>query len=768
MHRRAIIFCLLLSTVASAETVKVDILLGGKPIGTNTWTESPDGTVDSVTKISVQGVNIDSHLTGHLVKGQLDDCVLEEGMGTRKGKAVWKDDSLDAWQNNTQNAKGVKTKLRGKPFFASYHPMLWQTVWRSCAGKPPADGMDVVNINSFAPIKMKFSVQATTAETESGAKSVEIWSTDVAGTQMQLAFTSAGKILGMNVPSQDAQFVLNGFKGVFVDPLSKYPELSQPTFKTATLERVRMPMRDGVNMMADISRPLPEGRYPTILIRTPYGRQVSLMTMDWLVKRGYVVVSQDVRGRGGSDGDFDPLVWEKKDGYDTIDWITKQPWSDGKVGMIGGSYLGYVQWAAAASGHPGLKCIVPQVSPPEPDKNFPWDNGAFMLISDIWWTRVVFDRSSNTSVAFDPMKNLKSLKALPLTQVDNEFHGKNLTFWDSWVRRSSLSDWGDVFTTEDVSRVKIPVLHVSGVWDGDGAGTMIHWQALRGHGNQWLIFGPWTHLFNSATKVGDIDYGSKSVLELNSVYLRFFDEFLKDKTVGMEKLPRVRFFLTGTNAWLTGPDWPLPQETQTTWYLSGGKANGSAGDGQLSDKPGKGRDQYIYDPNNVAFRADSIDVNVGGGTTTVPKSEFKDNVLIYRTEPFATPSALTGPLRAELYVSTTAKDATFHVTVGDQSQSGDIRIIGMTGTDRVTYQDGKWRSIQPNKVYKITVQPWWFAHQFEKGHRLVVMVQSDMYPRFARNPGTGVPDWQATKLVKATQSVWKDAKHPSRITLWKL
>src|SRR5262249_52028643 len=145
----------------------------------------------------------------------------------------------------------------------------------------------------------------------------------------------------------------------------KYKELSQPTFAVKVEKGIKIPMRDGVNLVHDMARPAVEGKYPTILIRTPYGRTGSMADGEWWAKRGYVLIAQDVRGREDSDGDWDPFVAERKDGKDTIDWIAKQPWSDGKVGMIGGSYLGYVQWAAAVEHPAALKCIIPQVSPPD-------------------------------------------------------------------------------------------------------------------------------------------------------------------------------------------------------------------------------------------------------------------------------------------------------------------------------------------------------------------------------------------------------------------
>jgi hypothetical protein len=228
----------------------------------------------------------------------------------------------------------------------------------------------------------------------------------------------------------------------------------------------------------------------------------------------------------------------------------------------------------------------------------------------------------------------------------------------------------------------------------------------------------------------------------------------------------VKFFVTGANKWVEGTDWPLPSAKPVTYFLGGGKAVGKDPHGELDTAPGKGRDTYDYDPNHVLFKAKEIAVNPGGGSMAIPKERFNSGTLVYRSAAFANPTVLAGPLKLELFVSTTAKDATFHVLVMDEDEKGKDELIAMPGTRRMTYSDGKVTPAKPGKVYKITLEPWWFARQFASGHRLALMVYSDNFPQFARNPGTGVPEWKATKYVKAKQTVYKDAAHPSKVTLW--
>ncbi|MBS1715709.1 MAG: CocE/NonD family hydrolase [Armatimonadetes bacterium] len=757
-----------LVVMVRAETVKTDVLLGGKPIGSNSYESKPDGSFVSVTKISVSGMTIDSSLTGRTKNGLLAECTIEESIGKQKGRAVWKDGKINGWVGDKQTAKDVPYTEQPKAVFASYHPQLFGSILKAYQEAKDKKALQVFNIGSFTFLKPEFSDRSQTVSLKSGAAVVTFLKGSFAGVAIELAFDASGRTLGMNIPSQNAQFVLSGFEGVFVDPLSLYPELSRPVHLTVRETRVRHKTRDGVHLMSDIERPAGEGKVPTVLVRTPYGRAQSLASYAWLATRGYAVVVEDVRGRGGSDGDWDPFVREKEDGFDTLDWISKQPWSDGKVGMIGGSYLGSVQWAAAASKHPALKCIVPQVSPPDPMSNIPWDNGAFMLLGNVWWTRVVIDRSAGVAGAFEPMKNADSLKALPITKVDDKFFGRDVPFFDSWVRRDARDKWPGPYTQEDVAGVKIPVLHVSGTWDGDGVGTMVHWQLQRASGgDQWMVFGPWEHGFNAKTQFGDVDYGPGSVLEMDSVYLRFFDTYLKDQAVHFERQPRVRMFVSGSNTWLTTKDWPPAGAVKTTLAFGGGKANGTKSAGTLVRVPeNPGKDAYVYDPNKSDVPASELAVSSDGATTRLPVDKWGDGVLVYKSSPFPSPTKIGGPVTVDVEFKTTAKDATFHAWVVDFAPNGECRFIELPGTMRATYRDGKLAPIRPGQTYRISVKPWLFCHEFAKGHRLGVLVFSEFFPKFARNPGTGEPDWKATKLVKAGHTVFKGAGRASRVTFY--
>jgi putative CocE/NonD family hydrolase len=767
--RRLLVLAFLVPVFSGASTT-IDLTLAGNAVGTNTFEIAADGTFTSVTTAAIGPQKISSTLKGVLRQGKILEFTLEEAAGPAKGKIVWKGGKANIWQGDKQVRTDLPIKPKSNAFFTTFHPQVVQTFFALPEGTSKTTMFD---LNSLTDIPIELKREQSTVVLKSGAIPVRKLSFTVSGIEIRYAAgLDKPDIVGMHVPAQQFMGVARGFEGVFVDPMSLYPELSQPTHKTIAETRVRAAMRDGQRMMMDITRPAGDGKHPVILVRTPYGRASQVVMLgEFYAKRGYAVVVQDVRGTGGSDGQFDPFNTNVADGKDTLDWLVQQPWCDGNVGMIGGSYVASVQWAAAVNHHPALKAIIPQVSPPEPTRNVPWDHGAFMLAGGAWWARIVKDRKADMAMASRGISDLKPLLTLPLAKVDDAMFGENVPFYDLWLKRPFASDWKGAYTTEQVGKVKIPVLHVSGVWDGDAIGTKLHWEARRqnGHTNQWLIYGPWEHAFNVKTKLGDQDYGSGSVLELDSVYLRFFDTWLKGKDVKWSEQPRVRFFETGSNRWLTGADWPLPSAKPLTLYLTGGDANGIKGTGALAAKAGQGRrDSYKYDPNKPAAKTAGFEVDSTKANLTRPSSVFTHDLLVYRTAAFEAPTSLTGPFTADLFVSTSVKDATFHIVLFDEDPKGNWTIVGQPGQRRIGWKDGRFGPVQPNHIKRIQIEPWEFARQFKKGHRLVVTIQSDLFPNFARNPGTGEPDISAAKLLKATQTVYKGAKYPSKVTLYRI
>ncbi len=759
------------SAVQNTQSIKWKF--GGNDAGTSRYETHADGTFESSTELNVAGMTVKSRLTGKFVDGALTEFELvnqqagtEVTVSAKDGKARLK--AGDVTRDTTYKPSQV--------VFANLHPSLTET-W-SRVLDPAKDGVQKVDVfildaATTLPVDV-IKKKARTVETDGKKQVANVYLARLATVEFDVYLAQGSDFAAWDVPAQKLQAIRSGYESFLVDPSTRYPELSQPTMPAKTEKGVRVKMRDGVELVADIVRPADDAKHPAILERTPYGREIlSQLEGEWWAKRGYVHIVQDVRGRNESAGEWSPFVNERKDGYDTIDWIAKQGWSDGKVGMIGGSYVGWVQWAAAVEGHPALKCIVPQVSPPDLFFNFPIDHGVPMLFGALWWSNFV--KEKKVPAIPETPKDLEKLKTLPLSRVDDEALGRNIPFYDAWLEKETPAAFGSASFMPDMNKVKIPVLHISGWWDGDGIGTKLNWAKMRdlGNKNQWLIYGPWTHLFNTSTRLGDADFGPDAIIDLDSIYLRWFDTWLKDKQVKWEKQPKVRAFVTGANEWRELGDWPDPRSREMTLYLSSrGRANGIASVGELVATAPKTQppDRYTYDPAATQIPAELRKVKDFGdllaAATTVVKIDPADNtVLIYRTSPMSEPLEIGGPIDVDLYFSTSAKDTDFFAYLVDIDEQGTMRSIGLAGKIRARYLSG-WEKpslLQPGKSYKATIELWDSAHQVKKGHRLGVVISSEMFPSYARNLNTGEPISNATRMVAAQQTIYHDAKRPSAL-----
>lgn len=766
----AFVFGLLVATGLS-QTFTVDLTLADKSIGTETWDIKSDGTFESTSKIDVAGQKVDSKLSGRFEQEKLVSYRLELTTNGTLAKLEWDGAKLKIEVPN-RKVPDQDVKNPGGASFANYHMQTLRTIFaRYDAATGGRQDIKALMVESGALVD--------THVTRLGASSVQIdgkqvgitrWTVELGMVQLQAVQGQDGRILGVYVPSQQFKAIIRGFDEVFVDPTTRMPELSQPTFVAQIDKAIKIPMRDGVSLVAEIVRPATEGKYPVILSRTPYGRAGVALTGEWWAKRGYVFVAQDCRGRGDSDGDWVPFENERKDGIDTIEWISKQPWCNGSVGMIGASYGGLVQWSAAVEKPRALKAIIPQVSPPgSAFLNIPWDHGVFFLYANTWWSGIVRDKNAQFGGFSVPKP--QGLTTLPLEKVDDEVWGRNLPYFDSWVRRNAASDYPNWNYMREIESVRLPVLMISGWFDGDGIGTKVNWEAQRksGNPNRWLIYGPWTHVFNSSSTIGDTTFGPDSVMELDSIYLRFFDTYLKGKNVQFDRQPRVRAFVMGENRWHTLEDWPAPKANEVSYYLStDGPANGSSSAGKLSpEKPGiQEPSRYTYNPANAKVPDEIADADPSKASFVVKAEDFKDSCLTFRTDPFEKALTLTGPIALEFYFSSSAKDTDFFASIYAVDAKGVIRAVGTGGKIGAKYISGfeKPKLIVPGKIYKTRIDLWDTAYRFEKGERLMVEITSSAFPIYARNLNTGEPAFGATRMVAAHQTIYHDAKHPSRLS----
>ncbi len=598
-----------------------------------------------------------------------------------------------------------------------------------------------------------------------------------------------GRLYLAEVPSQHSTYVRDGYEVLLQKPIDD-PLLSRAVYEVVEERGVHVPMRDGVGLSTDLFRPKDQGKYPLVHIRTPYKKEMQEMVARYWARRGYAVAVQDVRGRFASEGEWEPFVNEARDGYDSIEWLAKQEWCDGKVGMIGASYLGWVQWLAASQNPPHLVCLIPNVAPPDPFYNIPYEYGAFFLQGAIWWAEVVeseatADITGGTLLKIFDREYDQILRSLPVIDLDKKIFGKENRYWRNWILHPTRdSYWESACHLDKLGKAAIPAFHQSGWFDGDGVGSKLNHLAMAAHGHphQKLVLGPWGHTDTATRKLGDFDFGPKAIIDLQSAYLRWFDHFLKGVDNGIEREPLVSLFVMGTNDWLHGNTYPLEGTRFDPWYLgSGGKANTSGGDGSLSrEEPGADSppDHYVYDPADptpapIAFVDDETTKDLKGEERDKAVEAYhgkvlerRQDILVYTSEPFAEPYTFAGPVSARLWATTSGKDTDWFVSLDEVTAEGEIYSLAR-GRLRARYRNGVKTTelVEPDQIVEYHIDIWQTGVLMPAGSRLRVEIASAYFPLFSRNLNTGGHNETETEFVSATQTILHDAAHPSHVLL---
>jgi putative CocE/NonD family hydrolase len=533
---------------------------------------------------------------------------------------------------------------------------------------------------------------------------------------------------------------------------------------------IRIPMRDGVTLAANIFRPDKPGKFPAIVLRTPYGKNSpSQFTFGrFFAQNDYVYLAVDSRGRHDSEGTFHAMHDEAEDGYDTIEWAATQPWCDGRVGTLGGSYGGENQWMAATACPPHLKTMIVLVSPPGPFYNLPFQYGVLTLPAIDWYIMV----SDHVNQSSHELGLDKAIKSLPLVKMDELITGKPIPLWKDIFKHPTYDDhWKKVDFERYWDKIDMPILHISGWYDDDQPGTFRNFTAMRklGRKGQKLIVGPWPHAVNSVTKLGILDFGPSSQIDLQATLLRWFDRWLKGVENGVDAGLAVRLFVMGANVWRDEADWPIPDTQWTKYYFhSSGKANSVKGDGLLSTLPPKKEppDNYTYDPADpTPFIMPVSSAQVGGPDDYSQVGERND-ILVYTSPPLDKDMEITGPITVKLYASSSAPDTDWHAMLLDVYPEGyAIRLND--GIIRASYRESfeNPSPIEPGKIYEYTIDCWNTSMVIKRGHRLRVHIASAAFPKFARNQNTGHPYGLDDEIRVAQQTIYHDAKHPSHIIL---
>ena len=547
------------------------------------------------------------------------------------------------------------------------------------------------------------------------------------------------------------------------------PAWSAPERPIVRELHVPVPMRDGVRLFANVFLPAEHARVPAILVRTPYGKGADI-TPNYavFVEHGYALVVEDVRGRYESEGVFDPLHQETDDGDDTLNWIAARPWSDGKIGMMGGSYVGIVQWKAALAGNPHLKAIFPVVSGYDDYRDRFYSAGGAMKVGNrLEWM------SENLKVRDYHPDFSRFVLHLPLRTADVAATGRESPMFREAVEHPAFdSFWRSISVRERIAQIRIPVFAVGGWYDNFAQSDLEAFAALRKlSGLNRVLIGPWPH--NMSSRFADADFGPDSVIPIRELQLEWFDQWLMGKDTALVSQPPVKIFVMGANKWREEREWPPRQARPWNLYLAGsGRANSLAGDGSLGEQPARrgAADRFVYDPRNPApTRGGAVCCNpriFPWGPLDQRPVEQRPDVLVYTSKPLPQDLEALGPVKAILYVSTSARDTDFSVKLVDVFPDGYARNLS-DGILRLRYRNSLAQPelARPNQTYQIAVDAGVTGNVFLRGHRIRVEVSSSNFPRFDRNPNTGgsIPD--ETRLLKASQTVYHDRRRPSRLVL---
>ncbi len=608
-------------------------------------------------------------------------------------------------------------------------------------------------------------------------------------------------------------------------------DTEQELLSLAIVERkVMMPMPDGVRLATDIYRPRtsgPASRVPIVFVRTPYnfnfwdvhnGVPADMTAALTAVKRGYAYVVQNERGHFFSEGNYDILGAPRSDGYNAIDWLTKQPWSNGKLGTTGCSSTAEYQMAIAALGHPGYAAMntqgfgagVGRVGPYYEQGN--WYRGGAVQMLFITWiygeqnqVRPMFPPNTSredlirASKSFDlgqhlpPVDWSKALWHLPVQDILREVDAPHGIFADAMPvetggrmiqRAPNDAAWYRGGLVHDDMKINVPGLWFMSWYDVSVGPNLALYNHVRKTASpevtdqQWAIIAPVAHCaYTRAT--ADTIVGERSMgdarLDYNEIVYSFFDRFLKgENNARLTSLPKVTYFTMGINKWQTAETWPPAGAQPLTFYLtSGGRANSLSGDGTLaaaapdSDKP----DSFTYDPMNPVL---SYGGNVcctgnavSAGAFDQRRMEARDDILVYTTEPFKEGTEVSGPITPTLYVSSDVKDTDFTVKVLDVYPDGRAYNLDES-IQRMRYRDGYDKPLawmESGKVYKVTLQPLTTSNYFEAGHRLRIEVSSSNFPRFDRNLNTGGNNYDETRGAVAHNVVHHSKQYPSQLTI---
>ena len=564
-----------------------------------------------------------------------------------------------------------------------------------------------------------------------------------------------GKIYGVLMPGRDYTAVLAEDGKEEKTVLKAWSNLSfQEIFQVKFHGTFFVETRDGERLATDVYLPIREagmnvGKVPAVLVRTPYGKGNHVEMYYRFVQRGYAVVIQDTRGREDSTGRWQPNYYEVEDGDDTLNWIAAQDWSDGQAAMTGGSYLGYVQWAAAASGNSHLKAMLSSVCAGSAFADLPRRGGCFTSGMLAWAFAMSEQRMREDLMCREDWDDVLDLR--PLETIPEKALGREIPFLTEWLKHEDLDDfWKRSSWKERYSGPPVPALIMSGWFDDNGMGTTEALDLVRDwpEGTWKAILGPWKHSGNAEYDLHGIPMGEDALrYDIDLICMMWLEHFLKGVENGIEKNPKVLYYTLGENRWKTAETWP-PQCVKI----------------QRMDLHSE-KNSYVYDPDCPATHIIDMSENELEVPEDYTEEEKREDYLIYSTEVLKEPVTVTGDLQVHLLVSCDCPDTDFVFRLLDVDENGrSVKLAD--GVISAKYREGFERPVymEDGNIYEIPLRTTKISNTFLPGHRIRFTVTSSAKNFIFPNSNTE-KGFNSEKRQKAHITVHQEGEFCSYVEL---
>ena len=564
-----------------------------------------------------------------------------------------------------------------------------------------------------------------------------------------------GKIYGVLMPGRDYTAVLAEDGKEEKTVLKAWSNLSfQEIFQVKFHGTFFVETRDGERLATDVYLPIREagenvGKVPAVLVRTPYGKGNHVEMYYRFVQRGYAVVIQDTRGREDSTGRWQPNYYEVEDGDDTLNWIAAQDWSDGQTAMTGGSYLGYVQWAAAASGNPHLKAMLSSVCAGSAFADLPRRGGCFTSGMLAWAFAMSEQRMREDLMCRKDWDDVLDLR--PLETIPEKALGREIPFLTEWLKHEDLDDfWKRSSWKERYSGPPVSALIMSGWFDDNGMGTTEALDLVRDwpEGTWKAILGPWKHSGNAEYDLHGIPMGEDALrYDIDLICMMWLEHFLKGVENGIEKNPKVLYYTLGENRWKTAETWP-PQCVKI----------------QRMDLHSE-KNSYVYDPDCPATHIIDMSENELEVPEDYTEEEKREDYLVYSTEVLKEPVTVTGDLQVHLFVSCDCPDTDFVFRLLDVDENGkSVKLAD--GVISAKYREGFERPVymEAGNIYEIPLRTTKISNTFLPGHRIRFTVTSSAKNFIFPNSNTE-KGFNSEKRQKAHITVHQEGEFCSYVEL---